>query len=111
MTRVHRDLRLALRQPICRRKLRLGELSVAREKELYHQLYAKYGERARHMTVQAVFAHIPPEAAKSARFSDDLSHVYFRFPGNVSPRSASGGHYLVVVIDEQRRTGSVLFRL
>jgi hypothetical protein len=111
MTRVHRDLRLALRQPVCRRRLRLGELSVHQEKELYRQLFAKYGERAHQMTVQAVFAHIPPEAAKSARFADDLSCVYFRFPGNVSPRSAAGGHYLVVVADERHKTRSVLFRL
>jgi len=111
MVRVRRGLRLALRQPIRRCKLRLGELSAAQEKELYRQLFSKYGGQAQEMTVQAVFAHIPPEAAKNARISDDLSNLYFRFPANVTPRGAKGGHYLVVVSDERHRTRSVLFRL
>jgi len=111
LTRVRRNLKLALRQPIRRSKLRLGELKAAQEKDLYRKLFEKYGKRAQEMTVEAVFAHIPPEGAKSARLSEDFESLEFRFPANTSPRGAVAGHYLVVLSDPRHKTWSVLFRL
>lgn len=108
---VRRDLKLALSQPVRRRRLNLGELSAKQEKELYRKLYEKYGERAKSITVQAVFAHVPPEAARSARLSSDLRLLSFVFPPDVSPRSAEEGHYYIVLQDERNKTWSALFRL
>lgn len=109
--RVRRNLKLALRQPIRRSKLRLGELKAAQETELYRKLFEKYGRGAQELTVEAVFGHVPPEAAKKARLSDDLEILEFRFPANTTPRGVQAGHYFVVLSDRQRKTWSVLFRL
>lgn len=111
LIRVRHDLALALQQPIRRNKLRLGELKAAQERELHRKLKEKYGERAQGMTVEAVFAHIPPESAKTARLSKDSASLEFSFPADVSPRSAAAGHYLVVLRGRRNRTWKVLFRL
>jgi hypothetical protein len=111
LIRVRRNLKLALRQPIRRSKLRLGELKAAQQKELYRKLFEKYGRRAEEITVEAVFAHVPPEGAQSARLSEDFESLEFKFPANTSPRGVVTGQYLVVLSDRLRKTWSVLLRL
>lgn len=107
----HRDLHLAISQPIRRSRMLHGELTKAMKRELYRQLYLQYGESAEQMVVQAVFAHVPSDAAKSCRTSADLRYLYFTFPADVSPRSAEEGHYLVVLRSGEGETRHALFRL
>jgi len=87
----HRDLHLAMSQPIRRRRMLHGELTKAMERELYRKLYLQYGESAEQMVVQAVYAHVPPDAAKSCRTSADLRYLYFTFPTDVSRHSIHQG--------------------
>jgi hypothetical protein len=107
----HRDLHLAMSQPIRRRRMLHGELTKAMERELYRKLYLQYGESAEQMVVQAVYAHVPPDVAKSCRTSADLRYLYFTFPTDVSSRSAEKDHYLVVLRTGEGETRHALFRL
>lgn len=108
---IRRDLRRALAQPVRRRRLLPDQLDSQQQQELYRQLYEQLGERARQLDVAAVFAHIPREAAQSARLADDLRSLYFVLPPDVSPRGVKAGHFLVVLRDSSDQTSTALVRL
>lgn len=108
---VRRDLPRALAQPVRRRRLLLGELNDEQEKLLYRQLYEQYGPQAREFEVAAVFAHVPPEAARSVRIAPDLRSLLFVLPADVSPRGIEAGHYMVVLREKHGKTSTALVRL
>lgn len=108
---IRRGLARMLEQPIRRRRTPLGELSPAQQKALFRRLYEKYGELANGLHVQALFAHIPPEAAHSIELANDLRSLQFALPPDVSPRGVREGFYLVILSAAAGETRNLLLRL
>jgi hypothetical protein len=109
--KLRKDLQAALACPVLRRRLHVEDLPRQVQKALFEAMFRKYGEEARGMAVRAVFAHIPPEAAPSAKLGPELEVATFLWPANLAPAKAKAGHYLVVLAQPDGKTRNVIFRL
>jgi hypothetical protein len=109
--RLMRDLPLALRQPVRRRRIRPDDLPEAMLKTLFTKLFEKYGEQARQMEITAVFPHVPPEAAGAITVDPALAWAAFELPAGVAPGKARAGFYLIVLSAPEGETRKVLLRL
>jgi len=108
---VNRGLPLMLEQPVTRNRMLMGELGEGQHKTLFKKIFEKYGEMADRLHVAAVFAHIPPEAARSIELDPDLRSLRFTLPTDVSPRGMTEGYYLVVLHGDPGETKNLLVRL
>ncbi len=109
--KLRRDLPLALKQPVRRPKLRPDDLPPGKQKALFTALYNKYGPQARELEVQAVFAHVPPEAKDALMLESTLNWAAFTLPPGLAVHQARADFYLVVLSGPGNETRKVLFRL
>lgn len=109
--RVRRNLNLARRVPVGRRRFHPDELPGVQLKALFRALYQHFGEEARQLEVLAIFPHIPPEAKGSVSVSSDLKWAHFVLPRRFPAHKALPGRYLVVLRDAGNETREVLIRL
>ena len=109
--RINRGLPLAMEQPITRHRMLIGDLSEGQCKSLFKKIYDRYGPLAEELHVMAVFAQVPPEAARTIELAPDLRTLRFTIPPDVSPRTIKEGFHLAVLEGAGGQTRNLLVRL
>jgi len=105
------DIPAALRVPIQRERINQHDLSLDQANSLRQSIVERFGPEAPVMLIEAIYPHVPPEAAQSVRVEPSLAKISFSWPGKLKVTKARAGFYLVILRDTESKRFQLLLRL